>query len=289
MSILGTARFILRHPLAGRHPVLSLRDWVQWQLASRLAPGPLVVPFVGRARLLVRPGMQGATGNIYCGLHELEDMAFALHFLRPADVFADMGANVGSYTVLAGAAVGARVHAFEPVPGTFAALRDNVDVNGMAAKTTLHPYGLGDSARTQAMTGDKDCENRLLEPDENAANALSIEVRRVDDVLAADIPTLAKIDVEGFELGVLAGGATVFASPACRALIVEVSRHHEAVLARIRSFGFTPVDYAPFARTLTPLPGLNPHRGNTIFVRDLAEAAERVRSAPRYAVKRTEL
>jgi hypothetical protein len=139
------------------------------------------------------------------------------------------------------------------------------------------------------MTSDKDCENRLLEPGENAANTLAIEVGRVDDVLATDIPTLAKIDVEGFELGVLDGGATVFASPACRALIVEVSRHHDAVLARIRNFGFTPVDYAPFARTLAPLPGLNPHRGNTIFVRDVAEASARVQSAPRFAVKRTEL
>ena len=47
-------------------------------------------------------GMTGATGNVYCGLHEFEDMALVLHALRPRDLFVDVGANVGSYTVLGG-------------------------------------------------------------------------------------------------------------------------------------------------------------------------------------------
>jgi hypothetical protein len=62
---------------------------------------PVVVPFVGDTRLLVARGMRGATGNVYVGLHEFEEMAFALHALRPSSRFIDVGANVGSYTVLA--------------------------------------------------------------------------------------------------------------------------------------------------------------------------------------------
>jgi hypothetical protein len=41
------------------------------------------------SKLLVWKGLTGATGNIYCGLHEFEDMAFLLHFLRPRDLSAD--------------------------------------------------------------------------------------------------------------------------------------------------------------------------------------------------------
>lgn len=289
MGILQTARFIVRHPIAGRHPLASLRDRVQWQVASRLAPGALVVPFVGRARLLVRSGMQGATGNIYVGLHELEEMAFALHFLRPTDVFADIGANVGSYSMIAGAAVGARVHAFEPVPATFAALRDNVQLNGLGGRATLHPIGVGERQATLAMTATADCENRLLDPGETVAGSIEVEVRRLDDVLANDVPTLAKIDVEGHELGVLHGGPRTLGAPACRALIIEVTRDFDAVLAAARALGFTPVDYAPLTRMLTPIQGLHPKRGNTIFVRDVAEAAERVQTAPRFALKRTDI
>ena len=63
--------------------------------------------------------MTGATGNIYTGLHEFEDMMFLLHLLRPGDIFVDAGANIGSYTVLASAVVGAKSISFEPVPPLF--------------------------------------------------------------------------------------------------------------------------------------------------------------------------
>ena len=45
--------------------------------------------------------MHGVTGNVYCGLHDFAEMSFMLHLLRAGDLFADIGANVGSYTVLA--------------------------------------------------------------------------------------------------------------------------------------------------------------------------------------------
>lgn len=65
-------------------------------------PGPVAVPFVENTRLLVGTGMAGATGNVYAGLHEFQDMAFVLHALRPSSFFLDGGANVGVYTVVAG-------------------------------------------------------------------------------------------------------------------------------------------------------------------------------------------
>jgi hypothetical protein len=66
---------------------------------------PVAMPYVNETRLLVKPGMAGATGNVYAGLHEYEDMAFVLHALRPSSRFVDVGANVGTYTVLAGGGV----------------------------------------------------------------------------------------------------------------------------------------------------------------------------------------
>jgi hypothetical protein len=92
--------------------------------------------FANDTRLLVCRGMVGATGNLYVGLQEFEEMAFMLHQLRPDDVFVDVGANVGAYTLLAGTA-GARCVAFEPVPATFRALRDNVRLNGLQTRVRV--------------------------------------------------------------------------------------------------------------------------------------------------------
>ena len=79
MNLLRSLIFILRHPLNRRHPGAALARWLRWQLGCRLLPGPAVVPFVNGLCLIVQRGMTGATGNVYCGLHEFEDMALVLH------------------------------------------------------------------------------------------------------------------------------------------------------------------------------------------------------------------
>ena len=90
MGVLNTYKFIANHPLTKDHKLSTMLRWLKWQVGSRLVPGSVAIPFVNETHLLAKPGMTGATGNIYCGLHEFEDMGFVLHFLRPGDLFVDM-------------------------------------------------------------------------------------------------------------------------------------------------------------------------------------------------------
>src|SRR5262245_10746432 len=127
MSPIETLSYILKHPFNRGRPLAAVARYIRWQFESRVAAGPLAVAFVDDVKLIVSQGMTGATGNIYCGLHEFEDMGFALHLLRPGDLFVDVGANVGSYSLLA-AATGADVIAFEPGEA-FPLLKRNVEAN----------------------------------------------------------------------------------------------------------------------------------------------------------------
>jgi hypothetical protein len=70
------------------------------------------VPFVDDTKLLADPAMgmarYGSYGAVFvCGLTEFEDMGFALHLLTDEDLFGDIGANVGFYSVLASGVRGA--------------------------------------------------------------------------------------------------------------------------------------------------------------------------------------
>ena len=136
-TIQRTYDFIRTHPLGKRHTLRARKSWLGWQLRSRLSPGSLVVPFVGETKLLVHRGMHGATGNINCGLHEFEDMAFLMHYLRPGDLFVDVGANIGSYTVLASGQCRARTIAIEPVAHAADILWANVELNSLQALVRL--------------------------------------------------------------------------------------------------------------------------------------------------------
>ena len=146
--------------------VAAIGRVIRWQLGSRLLPGPVLLPYVGTTRLFAARGMTGATGNWYCGLHEHCEMAFVLHMLRNSDHFLDVGANVGSYTVLSAGAVGARTTAMEPIPVTFGHLSRNVALNGLADHVRCWNGGLADRAGSLKFSSGLDTVNHVLAPGE---------------------------------------------------------------------------------------------------------------------------
>jgi hypothetical protein len=93
---------IARHPLNRGKALAALLRWSRWQIDSCLVPGPVLVPFFNSYSLFAQAGMTGITQNIYVGRAEFREMAFLLHVLRPDDLFVDVGANIGAYTILAG-------------------------------------------------------------------------------------------------------------------------------------------------------------------------------------------
>ena len=104
-KVVGTLNSVRRHPLSQGRGVRSMWEFVVAQLASRRVPGEVCVELANGTRLLVPPHMKGAAHFIYPGMNEFDEMAFVLHFLRPDDLFADIGANIGAYTVLAAAGI----------------------------------------------------------------------------------------------------------------------------------------------------------------------------------------
>ena len=62
------------------------------------------------------------------GCYERPLFDFIVANVKPGDVFVDIGANVGQFSLLA-ASLGATVHAFEPSPDNMEALKRNLDLN----------------------------------------------------------------------------------------------------------------------------------------------------------------
>lgn len=276
-----TLEFIRTHPLTRGQPLCAFARFFRWQMVSRVGSGRLVVPFANGTRLDMRRGMTGATGNWYCGLHEPGEMGFLLHVLQPGELFVDAGANIGSYTVLAGGAVGADVAAFEPIPTTFAALERNVALNALGDRVRCYNLGLGAAEEILRFTSQGDTVNHVLAEGEDGPS-IEVPVRPLDDVLDGRCPTLVKIDVEGWEAHVLAGMPKILADPTLLAVIMETNSSGEryGVLdegAILRANGFRDYSYDAVTRTLSE--GGSQH--NTVFIRDPSAVEDRIAAAGR--------
>lgn len=291
----GLVRYLVSHPLNRRARFHALPAMLRWTLATRLLPGyEIVIPFANHAKLAIVPGHWGSEANALCGLHDFFDMGFLLHFLRPDDLFCDVGANVGEYTVLASAAVGARSMSFEPVRSTYAELRKNIEINRIAPRADARCMAIGSAHGYLTLTGDQDTQNHVVAGTEagDDADTVTVETDTLDNVLAGSVPQLIKVDVEGWEHEVFSGATATLCDPRLSAIIVELNHSgarygfdDDTIHQNLLDHGFATYRYRPFERQLVSLDGRHNPGGNTLYLRNLEAAHARLQAAPAFSVR----
>ncbi|RCK34080.1 hypothetical protein TH9_06745 [Thalassospira xiamenensis] len=288
--------WLWNHPLNQHARIKAIIRFLRWQIGSRLLGREVLLPFVDDKVLLVSKGMTGATGNYYCGLHEHNEMAFVLHTLRDGDLFVDVGANVGSYTILA-AHTGANVISVEPIPYTFNRLKKMIAVNLLSeSQVDAHCIGLADKEGQLVFTAGLDTTNHVLytPPSKQFKNTtvetITAPVLTLDILLQDKAATMIKIDVEGFEHIVLKGATSALKSEKLLALIIEMNGNNnkygigdQEILDLMAQNGFSPFSYAPFDRKLQDA---HKGKGNTIFCSTAHKHVilQRIVSAPKFGI-----
>ena len=280
---------LLESEAGRRQPVAVLARLAGWQLWRRGLRRPMTFKTVTGATLTLLPGAsESISGFWYHQIPNFEELAFALHLLHPNDVFVDVGANQGGWSLIA-AGRGARVISFEPVPLTRARLAANVAANPVAIRERVRivPLGLSDQAGSVSFTADLDSGNHRIRDQAEAVNkTITVELARADDILRLEYPALMKIDVEGEELGVLKGGRSLLGKDSLRAVVMETFRPHNfatptliAAEAILREHDFVPMAYNPWRRELLPLVQPSDGAQNTIYVRDPLAVSARLRKS----------
>jgi FkbM family methyltransferase len=173
---------------------------------TRLTGGYWTTTYAG-GQIVVRRG-QGASHTVYARLPDYREMSFWLGALRPGDLFVDVGANIGIYTLLI-ASHGCDVIAVEPARDARRLLEVNLGLNGR--KATIVPAALGRVPGQGALTAELGSMNYLVpnatEPEAPGEPVTEVAVTTLDDVLGDRTAAGVKIDVEGFELDVLLGAS----------------------------------------------------------------------------------
>jgi FkbM family methyltransferase len=261
MGILNTVNFIINHPLNKKHPFSTIYRFLKWQIHSRFK-NEIIFDWIDGSKMAVSKGMAGATGNIYCGLHEYRDMSFLLHILGPSDVFVDVGANVGSYTVLASAVCGAKTVAIEPDQQTARRLARNVEINNIYELVDTRITAVGAECGQIGFTVGQDTINRVASRE--ATNIQIVPIARLDDLLDGINPNLIKIDVEGFETQVLLGSERTLKKTSLHAILLETVDDDSHNL--LNNSGFELVDYNPISRQFSKNYSTNSQ--NSLYIRN---------------------
>lgn len=285
--ILGIIKKLITSPLSFNNKLKVILRFIKWQISQRIFQARIVYHFTENSKIFIKKGMTGATGNLYYGLDEFNDMGFLLHFLRKEDVFIDVGSNVGSYTILASAEIGAKTISIEPVPSTFDFLKNNISLNNISGLVEAHNIALGGRNGSIKFTTTQDTVNHVAI--NNEKDLIEVQVDTLDRVIKEINPCLIKIDVEGYETEVLKGADVTLKNPSLMALIVELNGSGRRygfsdndIHQKLLNYGFNTYKYDPFSRSLFSVEVS--HNQNIIYIRDVDFALQRVRAAKKIKI-----
>ena len=276
-SLVDIEHFFSNHPLTRNAPLKAWARFVSWQVRSRLKE-EVIVPWIAGQRLAVRRGMAGATGNIYVGLQEFEDMMLALHFLRKGDLFLDIGANVGSYTILASGVCRAATWAFEPDPDAVRSLKRNLVINDLNKLVTVYELALGDADGEIPFTVGYDTGNRVASSF-GEKNVRMVRQQQLDNLIGGGpYPIIMiKMDVEGYGEEVLRGARALLANDRLKIIVAEWPT--PLIRELLSSHQFKEASYEPFSRKLQRDARDTFSSNNSLFVRDWELVNSRVATA----------
>ncbi|MDR0843665.1 MAG: FkbM family methyltransferase [Tannerella sp.] len=184
-------------------------------------------------KMAVEPSKSWCCKNILInGTHEPESLRMVSDLLREGDVFADIGANYGVYSMVGAYKVGSsgKVIAFEPQKAIIPILEqsialnnfDNVTVRNTAigkdnATLTLYQTSAINNGQASLAWGDKDAPHE------------TVSVYPLSKILEDEnIKSVAgmKIDVEGAELQVLQGAKLLFEKQPPKFVHIEIEPEH---------------------------------------------------------------
>ncbi len=195
------------------------------------------------------------------GFNEPHVTRFLLSVSRPGQVFVDIGANVGYYSILGGLRVhpGGEVWSFEPLPDLYAMMSDNMVMNGYSPMARRHCLALSDHEGTADLRifDGYLATSTLRQPSEDfianteketgrKSRTLKVNLARLDDVMR-DVAAInvMKIDAEGHEPAIIRGAEQILGRSANARIVMEfvpptMGRAESMdLLALVRRLGFS--------------------------------------------------
>jgi FkbM family methyltransferase len=163
--------------------------------------------------------------------------------IRDDDVFYDIGANVGAYSLIAATSSRARVFSFEPSPASFLDLSRNIALNGCSSRITPLPLALWSAnefltfaSSSSAAGAAQHRVSRLIGmPEEGSDTIVGIRLDDVVERFGLPVPTHAKIDTDGYEVDVLVGAERTLVRDEWQSIIIELDRDDTSRNKQIRT------------------------------------------------------
>ncbi|WP_339855456.1 FkbM family methyltransferase [uncultured Nisaea sp.] len=169
------------------------------------------------------------------------------------DIFIDIGANIGSFSIVAAKTKKCRVFSLEPYSVNYTELQRNISLNNATNLVTPLRVALSDTTKEGALSYQRQYpgaatqtfDGSNTDAAQNGNSMEQVQGYRLDDLISeglVDFPNHIKIDVDGTEHQIIAGMQHTLNDPRLRSIRLEIrveDPRNAAALRSIEAAGFT--------------------------------------------------
>ena len=150
--------------------------------------------------------------DLFAENYEDETAALLDTVLPKGGCFYDIGSNWGFFSLYtASRGDGVKIHAFEPIPSTYADLVHCIDQAGLNHQVTSHNMAVSEADGELVFQVPFHSASAQAGNDGRIGSDVKVQTAKIDS-LALDRPDFIKIDAEGHEAAVLKGGLATLRS-----------------------------------------------------------------------------
>jgi FkbM family methyltransferase len=166
-------------------------------------------------KMFLNPKDEVITPFMYSFHHwEPKETAIIFHNLKEGDVFIDVGANVGYYTLLASKKVGitGHVYSFEPETENYEILKQNIILNNLQNVTIEKKAVANKAGRMKLYLNPTNKGDHSLRDDKLNREYQEVDVISLDDYFKDKKIDFIKIDVQGADVLVVQGAKGIISN-----------------------------------------------------------------------------
>lgn len=239
-------------PYNRQHPFKAVIRVVAWKTIRLFRLKKTKISLWGDKKLIVHYDSFQCMWLFYNYIVDYEEFILIKDYVMPGDDIADVGTNVGYYTIWMSKFIisPGRIHSFEPDPLNFKRLRINCELNNLT-NVKLNNVAVSDKIGNLSFTKSLDEKNHIS-PTSND-NTITVETISFDAYAEREKIinfSYVKVDIEGFELSFLNGAAALLARKAIDIIQVELNEqvfnsddYINNILEKIKQIGYRLCQY----------------------------------------------
>ncbi len=209
-TVYNIFKYIFENNSLFKTPYYIIRA-VSYQIFKRVTKSIISIRLFNGKQIFLYPESNVSTMFVYTSIPDKKEIEILRQYSTPKTIFLDIGANIGSYSVLLMDKV-KNIYAFEPHPLTAKQCKMNFLLNNYDEKQIVQ-LALSDT-NSEVYFTDNRKQTSINKISNDSKDCFKVTSNTLDNFssqhLDRSLNYIVKIDTEGFEYNVLKGGIKFF-------------------------------------------------------------------------------